>query len=94
MYEGRCSCGKNYLGETGRNVIIKWNEYSDISKNSEPTNRLYRFPERSSNWKILRRVPNNVRQRKIPKTHYVMCLRPTLNLFDTIPKWGYVDKRF
>ena len=73
VYEGRCNCDKNYIGETGRNVIIKRNEYSDISKNSEPTKHLYGFPEHSSNWKILRRIPNNLRQRKIPKAHYVMC---------------------
>ena len=37
------------------------------------------FPEHRFNWKILRRVPNKVRQRKIDEAYYVMCLCPTLN---------------
>ena len=30
-------------------------------------------------WKILWRVPNKVKQRKIHEAYYVMCLCPTLN---------------
>ena len=36
MYEGKCNCGENYIGETGRNVTIRWDEHSDIDKHSEP----------------------------------------------------------
>ena len=79
VYEGKCNCGGNYIGETGRNVTIRWDEYSDISKNSEPAKHLYQFPEHRFNWKILRRVPNIIRQRKIHEAYYVMCLCPTLN---------------
>ena len=28
--EGKCNCGENYIGETGRNVTIRWDEHSDI----------------------------------------------------------------
>ena len=27
---------ENYIGETGRNVTIKWDGHSDIGRNSEP----------------------------------------------------------
>ena len=37
---------------------IRWDEHSDIGKNSEPVKHLYRFPEQRLNWKILRGVPN------------------------------------
>ena len=33
VYEGKCNCGENYIGETGRNVTIRWGEHSDIHKN-------------------------------------------------------------
>ena len=32
MYEGKCNCGENYFGETGRNVPLRWDEHSDIGK--------------------------------------------------------------
>ena len=60
MYEGKCNCGKKYIGETERNVTIRWDEHSDIGKNTEPAKHLYQFPEHSFNCKILRRVPNKV----------------------------------
>ena len=79
VYEGKCNCGENYIGETGRNVTVRWDEHSDIGKNSEPAKHLNQFPEHRFNWKILRRVPNKVRQRKINEAYYVMCMHPTLN---------------
>ena len=78
MYEGKCNCNKNYVHETGQNVSVTWDEHSD-TKNSEPAKHLNQFPEHRFNWKILRRVPNKVRQRKIDEAYYVMCMRPTLN---------------
>ena len=59
--------------------IVRWDEHSDIGKNSEPTKHLNQFIEHRFNWKILRRVPNKVRQRTIREAYYVMCMRPTLN---------------
>ena len=79
VYEAKCNCGKNYIGETGRNVTVSWDEHSDIDKNPEPAKHLNQFPEHRFNWKILRRGPNKVRQRKIHEACYVMCMRPTLN---------------
>ena len=79
VYEGKCNCDKNYIGERGRNVTIRWDEHSDIEKNSEPAKHIKQFAEHRFNLKILRRVPNKVRQRKIHEAYYVMCLRPTLN---------------
>ena len=79
VYEGKCNCGENYIGETGRNVTKKWDEHSDIGNKSEPAKHLNQFHEHGFNWKILRRVPNKVRQRKIHEAYYVMCLGPTLN---------------
>ena len=79
VYEGKCNCDENYIGETGRNVTIRWDEHSNIGKYSELAKHLNQFPKHRFNWKILRRVPNKVRQRKIHEAYYVMCMRPTLN---------------
>ena len=79
VYEGKCNCDENYIGEKGRNVTIRWHEHSEISKKSEPAKHLNQFPEHRFNLKILRRVPNIVRQRKIYEAYYVICMRPTLN---------------
>ena len=35
VYDGKCNCGENYIGEAGPNVTIRWDEHSDIGKNSE-----------------------------------------------------------
>ena len=58
MYEETRNCGENYIDETGQNVIIRWDEHSDIGKYSEPVKHLYQFPEHRLNWKILRGDPN------------------------------------
>ena len=79
VYEGKCNFGENCIGETRRNITLRWDEHSDIGKNSEPAKHLNQFPEHRFNWKILRRVPNKVRQRKIHEAYYVMCIRPTIN---------------
>ena len=79
VYEGKCNCGENYISETGRNVTVRWNENSDIDKNSETAKHIKQIPEHRFNWRILRRFPNKVRRRKINEAYYVMYLRSTLN---------------
>ena len=36
---------ENYIGETKRNVITRWNEHENINKNSEPVKRLFQQPD-------------------------------------------------
>ena len=79
VYEEKCNYDEHYIGETGGNVTIRWDEQSGIGKNSEPAKPFHQFSEHRFNWKILRRIPNKVRQRKIHVAYYVMCLRPALN---------------
>ena len=40
-YEGVCSCKKNYIGGTKRNVITRWNEHENPNKDSEPAKHLF-----------------------------------------------------
>ena len=72
VYEAKCNCVENYIDETGRNVTITWDEYSDIGKDLEPSKHLNEYPEHRFNWKILKRAPNKIRQRKVHEGYYVM----------------------
>ena len=40
MYQGKCNCGENYIGKTGRNVTVRRDKHSGIGKNSEPAKHL------------------------------------------------------
>ena len=53
MYEVKCNCGQNYIGEAKQNVTIRRDEHSDIVTNSEPARHLYQFPEQVLTGKFL-----------------------------------------
>ena len=40
IYEGVCLCKENYIGEIKRNVVIRWEEHSEIKKISKPYRHL------------------------------------------------------
>ena len=40
IYEDVCSCQESYIGETVRNVEIRWQEHEDIQKDSKPAKHL------------------------------------------------------
>ena len=41
-------CGENYVGEFGRNVVLRWEDHEDINKQAELGKNLKIFPDRSS----------------------------------------------
>ena len=41
IYEGICHCGEKCIGETERNVSIRWSEHAGIMKKSEPAKHSY-----------------------------------------------------
>ena len=53
IYGGVCTCKENYIGETNRNVEIRWEEHSDINKISEPSRHLKTNPTHAFTWKVL-----------------------------------------
>ena len=67
VYERKSNYGKNHIGETGWNIMIKWDEHSDIDKHSEPAKHFYQLPAHSFNRKILRRFLNKVSKEKFIK---------------------------
>ena len=40
IYKGICPCGETYIGETIRNCKIRWDQYCDVNKDSEPEKHL------------------------------------------------------
>ena len=40
IYEGVCVCEQTYIGETRRNVELRWEEHENTSKDSEPAKHL------------------------------------------------------
>lgn len=43
------NCGGNYIGEVEQKVTLRWDEYYEIDKNSEPAKHRYQFPEHKFN---------------------------------------------
>ena len=65
IYEGVCVCEQTYIGETRRNIELRWEEHENTSKDSEPANHLKENLIHKFSWKILFAAPQNKRIRKI-----------------------------
>ena len=66
IYEGVCSCKENYIGETKRNVITRWNEHENSNKVSELAKNLFQNLDHVFQWNVLMSAPMNNRKRKKP----------------------------
>ena len=53
IYKGTCSCDQTYVGETRRNVAVRWSEHENPSKDSEPAKHLKQYPNHKFKWQIL-----------------------------------------
>jgi len=79
IYEGNCICGVRYIGETVRNVALRWKEHEDIRKDSEPAKHLKNNPEHSFKWNIILTASKNNRQRKNLEASIIAVEGPSLN---------------
>ena len=71
IYEGNCTCGCNYIGETIRNVDIRWSEHNTPLKESEPAKHLLVNPTHSFTWRIISRAARSINKRKILEAFYI-----------------------
>ena len=76
--EGVCTCKENYVGETKRNVKIRWEGYLNINKISEPSRHLKNNPTHALTWKALMTAPVNDRGKKNLKALFIAHKRPSL----------------
>ena len=79
IYEGECKCGMKYIGQTKRNVEIRWAEHNNPSHNSEPAKHLTKNIDHGFYWKILCDASNNTSIRKNLEASFIALLRPALN---------------
>ena len=59
IYQGICSCGQNYIGETIRNAVTRKDENEQSNGKPEPSKHLKNNPGHKSDWMILLRSPSH-----------------------------------
>ena len=79
IYEGVCSCQESYIGETVRNVEIRWQEHEDTQKDSEPAKHLKNNPTHSFIWNVLLPVSSIRRIRQNMEASMIALKRTSLN---------------
>ena len=79
IYEGTCSCGVKYIGETNRNVETRWAEHNDPRKKSEPSRHLNKNIDHTFDWIILMTAPKYEQQRKNLESSWIALRKPFLN---------------
>ena len=79
IYFGECSCGETYVGETVRNVEIRWAEHDSLKGKSEPSKHLKSNNGHAFTWKILSSAPKNTRERKNLEASIMAIKQPSLN---------------
>jgi len=76
IYKGKCNWGQTYIGETARNLVVRVNEHSDVSKHSEPAKHIKKHPNHKFTWKVLTTVHSWLRGR-IKQPFYIARFRRT-----------------
>ena len=79
IYQGTCSCGSSYIGETKRNTATRWSEHSDPRGKSEPSKHLAQNPNHTFTWEVLLTASKNTRMRKNLEASMVALRKPNLN---------------
>ena len=79
IYEGTCSCKRQYIGETDRNHATRWNEHNNPTHNSDPAKHINDNIDHSYQWKILRKTNYKARKRRILEALYVAKHQPEIN---------------
>ena len=79
VYQGICSCGNNYIGETIRNAVTRIDEHQQPNGKSEPSEHLKNNPGHQFDWMILSRAPSHRLKRKILEVCFIKQLNPSLN---------------
>ena len=79
IYHGECSCGETYIGETARNVEVRWREHNSANGNLEPSKHLQSNYHHEFTWKVLMTAPYNSKERKSLEASVIALRQPSLN---------------
>ena len=78
VYYGKCSCGETYIGETIRNVEVRWGEHNSFNGNSEPSKHLQATElEHQFEWQVLMSAPINNRERRNLEASLIALKKPS-----------------
>ena len=78
VYEGQCSCGEKYIGETQRNFSVRINEHQNKTKLSEPARHLNQVATHSFTWRVITPA-RQWGKRKIVEALMIEAKNPSLN---------------
>ena len=79
IYEGKCSCGRRYIGETITNSDLWWNEHENTTAKSEPAKHFAKNKSHMFTWKVLASAPLHFCKIKILEACFITKLKPNLN---------------
>ena len=79
IYEGICICGEKYIGETKRNVEIRWMEHNTPSDKSNPAKHRRDNTDHSFTWKAICNAPNRKLAPKILEAYFISTMKSSLN---------------
>ena len=79
IYQGICSCGATYIGETVRNASIRWSERNNINGNSEPAKHIAANTTHVFSWKVISGAPKNAHKRELLEAMIIRLHNPSLN---------------
>ena len=57
VYKRVCICGETYIGETIRNVEIRWKEHNTASHKSNPSKHINSHLDHTFTWSIICNAP-------------------------------------
>ena len=78
-YKGVCSFGESYIGETIRNVEVRWDEHNNTMNRSNHSKHIRDNLDHVFNWPVLANAPKNMLQQKILEAYYIVLEKPTSN---------------
>ena len=79
VYEGTCSCGNKYIGETAKCIHLRIAEHEDVKKVSEPSKHLKENGNHAFTWLKITNAPRDFSKRKILEALYISKFKPSLN---------------
>ena len=79
IYQGICSCGRNYIGQTIRNAVTRKDENEQPNGKPEPSKHLKNNPRHNFDWMILLSSLSHRLKQKILEAYFIKQLNPSLN---------------
>ena len=79
IYNGITPCESSNVGETKRNVEVRYSEHNHPSGKSEPSKHLHQNINHVFNWSVICSATKRDRTRKNLEAFYIALMRPNLN---------------